>query len=265
MNNLAMRRKQNELDEGLQGQAIKALGPTLGEVYGQFLGIPGLRGFWPMSTTDEYGNALDMSVQGRVMYYNGNPAYAIDNTFVPYIQFDGTDDYLHRPPEFGLQITGLEAYYASAARGLTVGGWFWTDDTPGTTEGHVTHQEGTNALSHFDLYTDASLNSVFRIYNGASNIDATLAAGLPVAKWNWQVGRFTPGSEVAVFTNRTKTTAATAFASLNTSKENFVIGAYRAGSFPMDGRAAMVFLSANVLSDEYINMLYYRSRVLLGV
>lgn len=254
----------NNHEKRVERLEAKPPGVTLGEVYAQFGGIPGLRGFWPMSSQDEYGDALDLSGQGRVMYYNGNPTYNQYNALAPYLEFDATGDYLHRPAEFGLQITGLEAYYATAVRGLTVGGWFWTDDTPGGTEGHITHQDGTNAGSHFDLYTDASLASIFRVYNGANNAGVTLAAGMPVASWNWQVGRFVPGASVDVYTNATKTTTATAFASANTSLANFVIGGYNTGTLLMDGRAALVFLSANALSDAYINLLYNRSRMLFG-
>jgi len=97
------------------------------------LALPGLRGFWPMSSFNEAGNAYDMSEQGRVMTYNGNPLYNYDGV-VPYVALDGIGDFLSRADEAGLDIIGTETYVDGAVHGLTLGGWFYFDNALGSNE-----------------------------------------------------------------------------------------------------------------------------------
>ena len=107
------------LQRRVDNQVVPEKSPDL---ISPFLALPGLVGFWPMSSVQRStGNAYDLSGQTRTLTYNGNPTYNINNDFAPYIRLDGTGDFLSRADETDLDILGTETIYASTVRGLTLG------------------------------------------------------------------------------------------------------------------------------------------------
>lgn len=76
-----------------------------------FLGLPGLRGFWPMSSVDEAGTVYDLSGQGRHLTSVGSMSFGRTENNFPMVDF--ADSYLERADEPGLDCTNF-----------TVGGWF---------------------------------------------------------------------------------------------------------------------------------------------
>jgi hypothetical protein len=238
-------------------------GYTILQVIPHFLALPGLRGCWPMSAYDASGNAFDQSSNGRTLTYNGNPTYNYDN-LAPYLDFDGTGDYLTRTDEAGLDILGTESYVANP--GLTLGGWFWFDvAVGGGAEGMITKHDTASARS-YRLFR-AATSSVIRFAISSNGSSDTTVSGdlLDQNQWYFVVGRYTPSTEVAVFLNDGKTTNITSIpASIFNSATDLNIGAHN-GAFRMTGRASLCFLCAAALSDAIIGNLFQQSRVLFGV
>lgn len=237
---------------------------TWGRVISQYLALPALRGFWPMSSANEGGNALDLSGQGRTLTYTGNPTYNFTG-LAPYIDLDGVGDYLTRADEAGLDVLGNEAYVG--APGLTVGGWF-RFDRENAQEGLICKSDGTAANRNWDLLFrgDAAGDPAqFAVSNGANSYTATGTTDLTTATWYFIVGRYVPSTSVDLWVDAAKSsTVAGIPATANNSNAAFQIGA-RNGLITLDGRASLCFLCAAALSDSIITALYQHSRVLFGV
>lgn len=235
----------------------------LGMTISTFQNIPGLVGFWPMSSVQRStGNAYDLSGQSRTLTYNGNPTYNIYNDIVPYIDLDGTGDFLSRADETDLDILGTETHNASGVRGLTFGGWFRPQVT-GALQNVIGKSNDFNGP--FLLAQDASDNSLFRVRNSAdaANFQVIITdAFINTNVWSFHACRYIPSTELKLWENTNTNTNTTSIpASLLNGTDNFTIGALGGGSSPWDGDASLCFLSANALSDAYINALFQQSRI----
>lgn len=240
---------------------------NLGEVYAEFLSLPGLVGFWTLSSVQRStGNAYDISGQGRTLTYNGNPTYSIYNSLVPYIDLDGAGDFLSRADETDLDILGSEAIYASAARGLTLGGWFYSTVAGAPAQGLATKWNGIgNQRSYRIIKTAGNAADCSVSGTGADTFTATSAATFTANIWHFVCGRFTPSTEVAIFIDGIKTTFTTGIpAAIFNSTQAFEIGRTE-GSLLLTGRAGPCFLCANALSDLRLQRLFNVTRSYFGV
>jgi len=230
-----------------------------------FLQLTGLRGFWPMSSFDENGDAFDLCGQGRTMGYNGNPTYNYDGV-VPYIDLDGTGDYLDRADEAGLDIIGTETYVASAARGLTCGGWWHIDDTsPASTEYLLAKYGAALASRAYRIIHQVNDMVVFGIHDGATDV-STAAIGPTGGGWHFIAGRFIPSTEVKVWLGAaTGTNVVGVHAALNNANSDLYIGARSDATLLFNGRAALVFLCAAALSDAIVDSVFQQTRAAFGV
>lgn len=225
--------------------------------------LPGLRGFWPMSSFNESGNAYDLSGQGRTLTYNGNPLYNWQS-LAPYIAFDGTGDWLSRADEAGLDILGTEAYVGGGVRGLTLGGWFMRQDT--NAAGLICKTDGTYAY-HLDWGAVVANSYHFRIYDAGGVGYAVSIADTATSVWKFVVGRFTPSTEVKIWVNDDTNTNVVAIpAAIRNTAANFLIGAITtAPAADMYGRASMCFLCAMALSDTIILSLFEHTKAMFNV
>lgn len=229
-----------------------------------FLAIPGLVGYWPMSSVQRStGAAYDLSGQVRTLTYNGNPTYNIWNNLVPYIRLDGTGDFLSRADETDLDILGTEAIYASTVRGLTLGGWFLFDAI-GIDAGLIS-KFGAAGQRSYMLEQRSSDTVQLRIsVDGTALIDVT-SGTITTAQWYFIVGRFTPSTEQVIWLNGVKTINTTSIpASIFNSTSALQVGAFASANF-VNGRAALCFLSANAVSDAIISSLFQQTRGAFGV
>lgn len=229
-----------------------------------FLALPGLRGFWPMSAFDSSGNAQDVSGHGHHLTYNGNPTYNFDATFYsPYLDFDATGDYLTLGDTGDLDIIGTESYVASAAQGLTLGGWFYPDVTGLS----FLIGKANDTAGPYGLFNSATATDVlFRVRDSgdATNYDAT-GTTMALTAWQFIVGRYTPSTEVKVWIDNATTANTTSIpASLLNGTDGFHIGANN-GSNLLDGRASLCFLCATALDDAIISSLFQATRGGFGV
>lgn len=232
-----------------------------GNAISMFSMLPGLRGFWPMSSYNESGNAYDLSGQDRILTYAGNPKYS-NSGLAPCLILDGTGDYLSRADEAGFDIVGTEAF--TLYPGLTLGGWYkfdtlaraeeivtkWT--SIGSQKSYMLQKTVGNVLN-FSMTTDGSTLKV---------VNSTVAAYKDI--WLWWVGRFTPSAELAVWINLTKTVNTTAIpASIHSGTAAFYIGLGETAA--MDGSLSLQFICASALPDYIIKALFHHSRALFGI
>lgn len=245
---------------------------TLAELYAGFRGLAGLRGLWYPGVADDTGAMYDASGQGRTLTYNGNPTIDLHNSLVPYFDYDGTGDYHSRADEAGLDVLGTETYIATALRGLTVGGWFWTDDaTSNITQGLVSKYvtTGNQRSWHFTLNTGGGIAvpSFTISADGTTAIHRSDAASaLVVNTWNFIVGRLTPGTENAVFLNDAKAVNTTTVpASVFNSTAGLEVARRNVASSELNGRCALAFLCAAALPDALLSALFSQTRGVFGV
>lgn len=231
--------------------------------------LTGLRGFWPMSAVYDGGNALDLSGNGRTLTRNGSLYYNFD-TLAPFIQFDGAGDFLSRADEAGLDILGTEAYIRAIHRGVTIGGWFYPEDT--TALNVLMSKVGGAANRSYLLLADGSLpgnNVGFYISDDGTNITTVYSVtGYTTNTWQFIAGRFNDadtGEELAVWLNDEKTTRVTARATIFNSTAPFNISGFNSGTNLFTGRASLCFLCAAALDDATIRALYQHTRALFGV
>lgn len=231
-----------------------------GNVISSFQALPGLVGFWPMSSVQRStGNVYDLSGQGRTLTYNSNPTFNYAG-LVPYIEFDGTGDYLSRADETDLDILGTETIYNSAVRGLTMGGWFYVSSSNGVALSKFTSGIGWYIQADGGSYRFALSNDGITTYAAINTILTN------TARWYWMVGRFTPSTSISMTIDSTVVTNSTSIpGSLANNTGSFQISGMAGATQLLTGRAALNFLCANALSDGHIFSLYEQSRVLFGV
>ena len=238
-----------------------------GVIHYQFTTLTALRGFWPMSSVDEGGDTYDLSEQGRTLSINGNPTYDYGTGIAPFLELDGVGDYLSRADEAGLDITGTETFILPASRGLTIGGWFFNGRLA-TEEALIGKWDaGTNERSY--LLEKLATDRIRFLISGNGIAQDVVVDNVDIEqdRWNYIVGSFDPGTELALFVNgRTIPTAVTAIGALHNSDAELNVGARDNGAAGLlQGSASHCFLCAAQLSLRVISALYQQSRSLFKV
>lgn len=236
-----------------------------------FLALPALRAFWPMSSVD-YANpqARDIAGGGYHLTNNNSADFGYDN-LIPYVEFDGINQYLSRP-DAGVanwaDVTGGELYIPVTQRGLTFGGWWKADAFAGPMVLLGKAGAAAATISYFLDWNNAAGRPVrFYISDGLAldNVNLNTNAGAP-SDWTFVVGRYDPSVEIKVWVNSTTNTNLVGIpAALNDSVTEFSVGAAAggAGSF-LDGKASLAFLCAAALSDAIIFSLYEQTRAMFN-
>lgn len=215
-------------------------------VCSQFMGLPGLRGFWPMSAFSSAGAAYDQSGNGRTLTLNGNTYYGyLGTSLIWYVVFDGTGDYLNRADEAGLDIIGNETYIQSNKRGLTLGGWFNRDVQKA--QGYIGKHVAASRAYGIDN-TGVNNDIRFSIWDAGGTRRSVTGTG--TSGWDFIVGVFKPDEDrVGIFINGTWTTAAIpAATTIRNTACDFGVGRDTTGDF--DGQATLCFLSASSLAFD---------------
>lgn len=240
------------------------------KILSMYMLLPGLRGFWPMSTFDGTARAMDHGGSGLHLTYNGDPVYRVDG-LAPYIDLDGTGDYLNRGTEAAFEIRGAvgsEPYVG--APGLTLGCWFYPEDD--ASNDYLMSKQGAAAQRAYLISATGNVaNDPFRItisddgtaQNSASNTNITYNA------WNFGVGRFNAadaGAELAAFVNGTVVTAATAMNSIHNSNADFLIGGRALGPANLfTGKIALAFLCVSAVPNNILNALFAHARTAFAI
>ena len=232
-----------------------------GNVISMFLMLPGLRGFWPMSS---YDGTLIYDLSGQARHLTRNAVTHQWLGLVPTGFFAAaTTRYLYRADEAGLSITGTEGYMSAGYAGMTLGGWI-KNSAAGSTETFISKWVTAANQRSFILSKNATENPQIAI--STDGIVTTLHAAtgtITAGEWTFVVGRFTPSTELATFTNGVKeTTVAAIPASIFDSTAQFEIGRLGTAANYYTGYGSLFFLCAAALPDYMIQALYQHSRML---
>lgn len=232
--------------------------------------LPGVRGAWTMGSFDENGDLRDFANMGRTLSYNGAPTYNYSG-LVPYIDLTpGTNDYLSRADEAGLDILGTEAYVAAGKKGLTLGGWFRFDRLTAAEFliGKATTVTATS--SYWLIFRGDVANDPIRfvVSDGAATDTVDVQITPTTGSWSFACGRFEPSSEIKVWgaqsTLESNTQAAGIPAALNNSAAAFTVGGQSGGGAYLDGQVGLCFLSTMYLEDALISAIWHHTRALYG-
>lgn len=226
--------------------------------------LPAVRGVWPMSAMDSSGNPQDVSGHAHHLTYNGNPVYSYSE-FAPYIILDGTGDYLDRSDESDLDILGTEAYISSP--GLTVGGWFYSDDgTPASQISLISKDGAAGSRGWFlSIETDGTIRILVSSDGTATTVQGSTGT-ISDATWFFGVGRLDPSTELAIHLNGSwdRNTTSIPSAIFNNAAA-LEVGSRNGGLQLLAGRAALCFLCAAYLSDDYVDRLFRYTRHLFHI
>lgn len=237
-------------------------GPTIGELIGMYLSLPGLVGFWPVSSRRDTAIS-DLSGKSLTLTSTGGPTYAAVRDSVSCIKFNGSSQYLSRTDEAALSITGA----------LTIGAWVHFNSFPAptaTAKIFCKHNLTANQRGFgIDVSVVAGPLVYPRAFMAGTVTTSTIAlATYPITAgtWRFMVGRYIPSTEVALFDNGVKTvntTSVPAAEADNTAP--LIAGANAELTVYSDVWESMLFLCETDLSDTMIARLYRMGRLFFGV
>lgn len=234
---------------------------NLGVVNFSPLDLPQLRAYWKFSSINQSGNAFDIGGQVKTLTANNTPTFGVDH-FAAYAILDGVDQSFSRADEAGLDITGA----------MCMGGWYYFDDTASAVEVCISKWLTGGDQRSYTLQRNASGNPVFAVSSDGTLANVKAVTGtdvLAASKWTYLVGRYTPSSELAVFSaqdngnngicNKAINTTAIP-AAVKSGTAALIVGSIADPDFYLDGRVAEVFLSADDQADGLINAIYSKTR-----
>jgi len=223
-----------------------------------------------MSGVGTAGQALDVSGLGNHLAANGDPQFSYEN-LAPIAILDGNDYFSITDATSGsafdfIGTAAAEPYIAAAALGMTLNIWVKFDNAPGANENIISKWAGAGTRS-YQLRRLAAGGINFRVSSDGTNVAATVTSVATFAANTWIeiAARFIPGVEVALFTNGTKETAATATASLFNTAADFVIGANSVGATPVTGRVSSASACIEQHSDALAGSVFEQTRAMFGV
>lgn len=264
--------RNDELMDALRAEVQFRYEPNFAQksVASLFLALPALRAFWPMSAVDYdiaggggpyTDQAKDLAGGGHHLTNYNFALFSYDN-LIPYVEFDGTNDYLGRADGGGLEwadIRGTELYIQPAQRGLTLGGWFYIH-SKAAIAGLV------GKWTPYLLYYWQPTNVIrFSIHDGGAQHNTPGFNDPSVDTWYFVCGTYFPSGSINLYVNGTKLTNAAGIpAALPDTATDFFVGQYLAGNY-LSGRASMCFLCAAALSDAIVGQVFQQSRAMFGV
>lgn len=261
---ITVARRQTKTERQVSALSTIESGFTMGDVIGTLQMFPELRGLWPFSSVNESGNAYDLSGQGRILTNNGPAPRAFGNNIVPYASLNGSTQYFSRGDEAGLDITGA----------LTIGGWFYPTSFTAPVSANTCVAKSSNAAPNFgyllDFVTEAGPVTKSRFFvssNGTANTQVSSASPVTAAAWYCLAGRFTPSTELALFTNNIKAVNTTSIpASLVNNGQPLTVGVLGAGVGNwLTGYSTLCFLCAGLVPDSLLARFFEVSRGFFGV
>jgi len=230
-----------------------------------FQQLPGVRAYYPMSAIGTAGEARDMAGNGQTydLTLNGNPGFGYDG-LAPYCQYDGTGDYHSFVDDANFDILGTETYIEAAYRGITLGGWFYVEET-GTLEYLIAKRAAAGQISYY-LALDAADQFTFVVSDDGTNTTAVTSVAITTFNtWYCVFGRFRPAAFVDVFVNGTEYNQATARAAAFNSNAAFTIAARDGGLGPLQGRASNAFVAMQQHSNALILSAFEQTKAMYGI
>ena len=239
------------------------------DIISSYLALPGLRGFWPMSSVGVAGEAIDLQGLGNHLARQGDPEFNFTG-LVPYCDYDGTGDYhdiTDAASANAFDILGNEAYIKPIVRGLTLGTWVQPKSL-GTSQGIMCKGATVVATSSYEMLFIAAGGFRFRVSNGAAFTTVNSPAGMAINQWWHVVGRYAPGVLVDLFVNGVlySSPGAAPAAPINNSAFDFTLANFSFGGInELIGYLSLSWICAEALSNGIIRSLFQQTRSAFGV
>lgn len=260
-----------------QGIEIKEMGGLIAP----FLSIPGLRGFWPMSSQDAgeagsaagAGNVYDLSGQGRDLIVNGNPIFSgglddtaspttesADDIFAPTCRFDGSGDYLRYPDNAKLDLV----------EEITMGGWFYVTSQSAFQMLCGKAYAGDTAKQGYALFINSSNDWEARFGSASGNQTWSADASADFNAWHFVVLRsHGNGFKGDLIVDKVITQSTGNLGTGRATSEPFTVGASTitdtGTTYLFTGRASCVFVAASAINDETLDNLYEITKGYFGL
>lgn len=171
-----------------------------------------------------------------------------------YISMDGATNYLTRPTETGIELTGA----------LSVGGWFYFNSS-GADQGMISKWYGITPQRAYRLYRAAAGILYFDVSPDGTAVTSVTSSAVADNTWVFCGGYYVPSTTLAVVINRTWFRNAVAIpAAVFNSSEPLDIGR-TTRAFYMPGRVAAAFVCRGALSETDFNNFYEQTRALFNV
>jgi len=255
MSGYAVQKNNDQMVSLLSSQFRQLYNPVhaWADAISMMLMFPQLRGLWPFSSATD--SVFDVSGNGRTLTRNGSVSYSVDQ-LVPMAIFNGTDAYMSRADEAGLDITGGGAYVPTGLRGLTIGAWV-NPDTVSTTQTAMGKGTTGGQLGYFLRCLSSAQAEILISVDGTATTTVQSTGLLVAGEWQFIVGRWEPSTELKIWLNDGTDSNTTSIpASIFNNTTAFQISGFGGTLSLFDGNIALPFLCASVVPDLWINTLY---------
>jgi len=231
---------------------------------GQYQALCALRGFWPMGPQIHEAET-DYIVDVACNFHLTNYSASLHNydRLIPYVAFDGTADYAYYADNAQFDILGTEATVHADVRGLTLGGWFYPQETA-TAEGLIGKYIAGGSNGYLlELQADDTVRMI--VDNGA--LVASGSLDITIDAWNFIAGTFLPSTDLYVYVNETRSANGAGIpAAIGNNAGHFEVSGYNSGATELfEGYASLCFVCAARLSDVQIWSLYQQTRAMFGI
>ena len=227
-----------------------------------YLQLPGLIGYWPFSAVDKSsGNIIDQSGNGKTLTESGNSTLNTDGV-IPYADLDGAGDDFTRTDESDLDISGTEAFIASALQGITMLGWYQFDTSSNAERMMAKYGSSGNFGYMMRKETTESI-SITISDDGSSTETLSSSNAVSTTGWYFCVTRLTTSTAMDVFVNGTQTTTTSSIpTSIFNNNASLVLGG---DSNNLDGRMSNCALCTTAVPDAIIKNLFNLIKDAYGV
>ena len=240
-----------------------------------YLGLPALRGFWPMGAQSITGSTIYAVNQGgqdsdhdlTLINTLGTAVFGYES-LVPWAKVygtNGTATYLTIGTDAETyDIIGNETYIDDP--GLTVGAW-WKFDSAIKVEGLMDKEAGVPNISWSMAKTNTGTIQFSVSGDGTAVVNALSSNAIDITSWHLIIGRYDPGAELVVFMDGVKGTPVVAAipATLYDSSAYLEIGNSVSGFTQTDYKlVSRAFICASRLSDAMCQAIWHHTRATYG-
>lgn len=253
---LRVKRLEEKMESQTRKPSVKA--HKLGALVGAYLALPGMRGFWPLSSVDASNNPQDVSGQARHLTNNATATLSVEDDLIPAVNLNGSTQYLSRASESGLTITGA----------LTAMAWvkFNALGTPGVTNRPVMGKSPSTYSWWFGVAADVSGGMTFQISNTGTAVIAlsTPSGVIELGKWYFLAMRYTPSAELKGWVMDTEYTLTSGIpASIASNTGALEIGRVLGNQY-LNGAVCLPWLGGVNVPDKAIARIIDAGRGLFG-
>jgi hypothetical protein len=210
------------------------------------------RGLWLMSSVDQNGAVYDQSNQARTLT-NANAVTFGYTGLAPYSAYNGVNQCLWRADEAGLRITD----------GLTMVAWVYNRAWTAPFGNTVFAKDDAAANRSYGISISNLGVPACYIFAPVTLVFSTVTHSLDT--WYFVAGRFIPNTEIAIWSDLTKTTNVVAIpAAIAANASPFQLGGIVGSGSWMNGFISLAGLYAGAWSDTQIENLFQQTRSLFG-